>query len=209
MGIARRAWYLLAGAAALGPSPVRAELTATASQMHVRTGMVQGSISGAATSAQQNAAAKGFSIANSFDVDVEFFKTSKRSIFIRSTLAYDLSDSRVKYFYVGVGRRWYLGSDGMMFDASDQGTAVSWQPKNRYYLGVDGGISQTLALSLTQAFGEYSTGIEVGAHGGATIPVGKTLGLDVQAGFGYAYGFTSVSVTTTVIRFLVGVSLYL
>ena len=172
----------------------------TGSQFHFRTGMVSGNFGGAVSGS--------FSVTNSMDFDYEIFSATKRSWVLRSIMAYDLTEARLMYAYTGVGRRFYIKSNGMMFDDAQGGNRVSAVPKMRYYLGFDAGISQVVVKTFGTVLQASSALLDLGGHAGLIYQVSKAVGVDAQFGYTIGQGFSSVTVGAKTMRVLLGVSYF-
>jgi hypothetical protein len=188
---------------ALAAPAARADSDARTSQLHVRLGLVEGQF----TSPIPNTSGV-LSVPNTLDLEYELFSATHRSWYFRGTFAQNLSTARLSYAYAGVGRRFYLGAPGMAFDATDGETRVTEIPKWRYYVGFDLGISQVVVTTFGTALQANSGLVEPGVTAGTIYQVGRSMGLEVSAGASPGIGFTSVSVTSFILRMLFGISYY-
>lgn len=166
------------------------------SQLHIRTGILQGKYWGAQSGE--------FLVPNTFDAEYEVFLANSRSFLFRSMLAMELTTAKPYYSYSGIGMRYYLASKGMMFDAQDEGVSIISIPKWRYYVGWDFGISTAIVQSLGKVLQIMSTMIDFGGHAGVIYQVDSTFGIEGHVGATTGQGFSSVSVVGVTLRAFVG-----
>lgn len=202
--IIRRALVLMG---ILGMMPVfgkahAGETSIGSNQLDVHLGMVSGSFSGLNISGS-------FSVPMSIDVGYEVFSSAKKSTIFRGILSNDLTTSTIAYSYVGVGRRFYFNSTGMGFESSDDFNQISIIPKRRYYAGIELGSSQVMVKQFGPTLQTQSSLIDFGANVGTIFQVSRTVGIDAQLGLGFGYGFSAVSVSGTITKFLLGVTYFM
>ena len=171
------------------------------SQLSVMTGDVMGSYN--VSSLHQT-----FSVPTTVDGTYEMFTSSKRSLFLRTTLSYQLATSQLMYAYVGSGFNFYLGGGAMEFDQDDGHDQVSYVPHRRYFVGTDYGVSQVVLKPISDALSITGGMIDFGAHVGIIQSIGKNLGIEGLVGLSYGLGFTQVSAAGTTLRILVGLTQY-
>lgn len=167
-------------------------------QGHFRSGLLSASFSGS------DSTDGSFSIPNAFDVEMEFFTSTRNAFIVRTTMAMDFSESKVRYTYGGGGQRYYFANPGLPARAFERGDAVIATPKIRYYAGYEVGIAQVLVLEFGPVLSTFSTVLEVGGNTGAIYQIGKNFGIEGQLGLGYGFGFSSVTVSGLVIRTFIG-----
>ena len=172
----------------------------TKGQFHVRLGMVSGSFSGQVEGAVSNS--------NSLEVEYEFFRSEKRSLFIDAILAMDISLQQPVYSYVGTGYRYYFGSKAISYTGSNEGGSISSKPRFRYYCGLNLGVSEVLVKFYGDILSVTSSVLELGGHVGAIYQVGNNFGLELNAGYGMGFGFSYVSEGTTLMKVFLGGVIY-
>ncbi|MEO5969696.1 MAG: hypothetical protein ABIQ95_07185 [Bdellovibrionia bacterium] len=175
---------------------------ATVSQFHFRMGYLNTGFSGVLTGS--------FSNINAFDLEYEILTSSHASFTLRTTLVYDISNARVLYSYTGIGRRFYLFSNGMAYDFSDSSTGdqVVSNPQWRTYVGGDFGLSQVVVKSFGTVLQTQSALVEFGPNVGGIFQLSKSFGLELQLGLSLGLGFSSVSVSAVTVRSLIGGTYY-
>ncbi len=166
-------------------------------QGHLRSGLVQGSFSGAEEGS--------FSIASSLELEGEYFVGTKSSLLARATVSLDQSSGQFKYIYMGIGQRFYLFSRGRPSESSGDGVYFSQRPKLRYFLEYGLGLAQVQVRSLTQSLSVQSTIVELGLGGGAIYQFSNSFGVSLNLMGAKGYSVSSVSVDSTIIRGMIGV----
>lgn len=187
-------------------------------QFTIRTGMVQGSYANpltdsssadqGGTGGQANASSDlengGFSVMPSFDADIEIFQNFKRSYFARTIIALSTATGKMHYNYFGLGTRNYYSGTGIQRIFIGEKESVKMVPKVRKYYGVDLGFSRVSVVSFGTVLSAVSTGIDFGGHWGYTKQMGKSWGLNFEAGLSYAYGISTISSSGMNIKILFG-----
>ncbi|MBC7692645.1 MAG: hypothetical protein H7222_12865 [Methylotenera sp.] len=185
--------------------PVEAASLFKGAQFHFRTGPLSATLSGKAA---EVSGGRGFSVSNTIDLDGEVFTSSRDSYVIRGILAHDLASAQTMYAYMGVGRRFYLWSNGMVVETMEKGTSVTSVPKWRYYVGADAGFARVVAFNYGPVLEVASTLIDIGVHGGAIYQMTKSLGIDLHLGKSMGFGFSSVTVGCSTTRMFLGLSYF-
>jgi hypothetical protein len=198
----RKPSFLVLSLCLLGASNSACADSTTTSQFHFRMGYLNTGFSGVLTGS--------FSSINAFDLEYEILTSSRGSFTLRATLVYDISSARMLYSYTGIGKRYYLFSNGMAYDFSDSSTAdqIVSIPKWRAYAGGDFGISQVVVKSFGTVLQTQSALVEFGPNVGGIFQISKSLGLELQLGLSLGLGFSSVSVSAVTMRGLLGGTYY-
>lgn len=172
-------------------------------QILLRTGAVNALIGGV----------KGidpFTTAPVIDGEFEFLHDSKKSRLVHITFAQEMKTAQTKYYYTGYGERFYLfGTSGKSIDSIDNSGLVQIRGTRRYFIDWEFGLGQLQARTINLSLNLTSTVIEAGGAAGMMLSLGKNWGLVIQAGAGYAYGISSVTVSGAILRALLGVTYYL
>lgn len=197
---AYRAFFISALTFALA-SPAQADPAFLGTQLHVRTGMLQGTYRGASSLVSGS-----IQVMTSLDFDVEAFSTPSQSFFLRGNLTHDLSTNRMPYAYIGTGTRYYFGRAGFPLDRTDQTSRVALMPKSRFFVGGDLGVSQVVTRVFNEALSSQATMLDFGAHAGWIYQMGHKVGLEVLGGYSMGMGFSTVSANGTILRAMVGFS---
>ena len=142
------------------------------------------------------------------DIEYEIFKGSRKSLIFRVLLDFDTLNSRVQYGVAGMGNRYYFGSNGMSFDVADHETSIIQQPTKRFYFGWDAGVGNVILRSFGQTLTANSVTLDVGGAAGFIYQFSHSIGLDLQVGYTYGYGFSNIAATTTTTRILFGGAFY-
>jgi hypothetical protein len=174
-----------------------------ASQLHLRAGLVTGSVS-----SPDIAEANRISVPSALDFEFELLQSTRRSYFVRSLLAFDVGAAITQYMYTGVGFRYYLGSSGGVISASDGRTELVSVPRRRIYFSGELGYAQAVVQQFSEtvsALTVNSSMIDAGLNAGYVVQLDRNLGLELQAGLGYGLGFSSVAAGALTFRFLGGV----
>ncbi|OFZ18442.1 MAG: hypothetical protein A2X94_00415 [Bdellovibrionales bacterium GWB1_55_8] len=145
-----------------------------------------------------------YSVPATFDFEYEHFVSPTFSYAARSIFAYDFSAARLMYGYAGLGMRRYIYSTGMSFDSSNEGAKISIQPRFQYYIGGDAGISQVVVKTHGTVLQTNSALMDFSACGGAIYKAWRAFGLEAQLGYSMGFGFSSVAVSESHLRFFMG-----
>ncbi len=189
-------------------------------QLHTRFGYFRGAYSGvssssstgtgstASTSTNAPTITTSVSLINTFDFEYEIFSSMRSSYTIRTTIGYDFGIARMVYSYVGLGRNFYLWSDGQAIDSTEGASQISTLPKMRYFVGGDLGISRVVVGKVGTTAEIGSSLVDFGAHFGTIYQLNSSLGLEAHTGIGYGWGFSSVAVGAFIMKFFVGTSYF-
>jgi len=169
-------------------------------QLHTSIGIINGTYAGATSNS--------FSISQSLNMEYEVFYNTNTAYVARAQVAIDPTTGKMVYYGGFLGQRHYFKSTGMIFDHATQDTTIRSIPKWRFYGGWDVGISQVVVAEVGPALTALSTMLDFGGHVGTIYQLGKTWGLDMQFGYSYGYGFSTVSVTGTAIKLWFGGAYY-
>ncbi|MEM7647057.1 MAG: hypothetical protein AAF203_09115 [Pseudomonadota bacterium] len=170
-------------------------------QGHLRTGIVQGEFSGASSGE--------FSVLSSLELEGEYFLSGRSSILAKATISLDQESGQFKYVYMGLGQRFYLWSRGRPVETYSEGVFASHQPKLRLFGEYGIGLAQIQIQSVTDVLSVQSTVVELGIGGGAIYQISKNFGISFNLMGSKGFSISSVSVDSTVIRGLIGVTGYL
>ena len=169
------------------------------SQVHLRTGLLNGSYDGIFEGE--------FDISAAMDVDYEFFVSNDTTGLFRFIQGLD-SDSRPFYTYAGAGMRYYWRSKGMYTEQQDVGMFISSRPRLRFYVGGDLGVSQVIVKSFGPNVQSVANMTDIGANIGAIRQLNDRFGLEAHLGFSYGYGLSSTPTNGNTTRVFVGASYF-
>lgn len=178
-----------------------AEAASTSMQGHVRTGVVQGSFTGADSGE--------FSVVSSLELEGEVFTSSRASILAKATVSLDQQSGQFKYVYMGLGQRFYLLSRGRPVETYQEGVFASQRPNFRFFVEYGLGLAQIQVRSVTESLSVQSTVVELGGGGGTIYQISQNFGISFNLIWSKGFSVSSVSVDSTVIRGMIGVSGYL
>ena len=147
---------------------------------------------------------ESFSLFTGIDLGFEFFISNKASWNIRGTFVEDMQRSRLLYMYAGIGRRFYLFSNGFYRSSIQDNRTINIVPRWRYYIGADVGIARVVNGNYGSVFEIASAVVEAGGHGGMIYQISQKIGVEAQVALSIGLGFSTVSLTSTTTRFLVG-----
>jgi hypothetical protein len=169
-------------------------------QGHIRTGVVNGTFSGAETGE--------FSVMSSLEGEFEYFYGSRGSMLAKATLSLDPATGQYKYLHMGLGQRFYLFSRGRPIEGYSGGISASIRPKMRYFVDWGLGLSQIQVRALTSSISVQTTSLELGLGGGAIYQLSQSFGIGLNAGWSRGISMSSVAVDSTIIRVMVGAVAY-
>jgi hypothetical protein len=191
---------LAALSAAGSTATVRADVLDQDSSFHVRAGYLSEKFS-----TGQSSLDNSYGLGTTLDFEYERFTHANRSFLLRSIIGYDVSATRLRYEYVGVGQRFYLFSNAVAYEGSSGADRIILAPKIRYYLGGDAGISFASITEVGPYLDANAALLDLNANAGATYQLNKSLALELQLGLGLGYGFSAISATATSVRALGGI----
>lgn len=168
--------------------------------VHIHMGPVTGSYAGPVAST--------FQALQSLNFEYEFLKSNKTTNYIRSLMAFDGTKGRLMYFLNAFGVRNYFNSSSKYHRFNKEGESYTYFPRYRFFYGADVGISQVVVQELGTVLQATSTMIDIGGHIGASYHVRPQWALEFIGGYSYGYGFSTVAVTGTTMRIMVGGSYY-
>jgi len=130
-----------------------------------------------------------------FATDIDLFTSASSATSILFDISYDSKYSDLSYMHVGVGRRYYLGSEY-------KATSTHWKP----YVGGDFGLAnQTFLRRGTIA--SYTTAIlYFGAGGGLVYQFNPEFGLDLNLRAARGLSIGGFAVNTVIGQAMVGVT---
>ena len=170
--------------------------------------LVDGGEEDANNSTNVSNAESGFSVVPSFNFGLEYFSDLKTSYFTRAIISMDTATGKMRYSYLGLGGNKYFSSVGLMRSYVNKDAIVKSFPKWRHYYGWDLGLSRVIVVSFGNTLNAVSTGLDFGGHLGTNYHMGKTWALNMQLGMSYAFGFSTVAVTGTNMKFFFGTSFF-
>lgn len=169
-------------------------------QGHLRMGQVSGTFTGAAEG--------DFSVVTSLELEGEYIYSGQTSLLARATVALDQEIEEFAYLHMGLGQRFYLWSRARAIESNAEGAFVSYNPKFRVFGEYTVGLAQVVVTKRTDVLVTQSTLIELGIGGGAIYQVSKNFGVSFTGMWSKGFAISSVNVDSTVIRGLLGVTLY-
>lgn len=168
--------------------------------VHIHMGQISGSYKGPVQST--------FSVPQAINFEYEFLHNNKTTNYIRSLMAFDANQGRLVYFLNSFGVRQYFNSNAKAYSFAKDGESFSLAPKMRYFYGADVGISQVVVQTLGTVLQATSTMFDLGVHTGFSYHIQPRWALEVVVGYSYGYGFSTVAVTGSTTRMMVGGSYY-
>jgi hypothetical protein len=171
-------------------------------QVHFRQGFYNAVFKG-------NGDANGaFSLDRVLDFEYENVVSNRQTFLVRGILGVEVDSAQVKYAFGGIGQRYYFKSNALQWKVMEDGLMMNYVPRLSFYLGFDFGIAQVQVVNYGPVLSAYSTLIEYGGSGGVIYNIYKTIGLEGQLGMSYGNGFSSVAVTSQIIKIYIGLSMY-
>jgi hypothetical protein len=173
-----------------------------AGQAHFRQGFYNATFKG-------NGDANGsFTLNRVLDFEYENIISNRQTFLVRGILGVEVETAQVKYAFGGIGQRYYFSSNALQWKVMEDGLMMSYLPRLSFYLGWDFGIAQVQVVNYGPVLSAYSTLIEYGGSGGFIYNIYKTIGLEGQLGMSYGNGFSSVAVTSQIVKMYIGLSMY-
>ena len=170
-------------------------------QVHVRSGVISGSLSGPISSS--------FTTMPTLEIEHETFFNRKRSSIIQGVLAIEQTSSKSRYIYVGYGQRFYFNrSNAHPIIASGSRNFIEIKPKWRYFAQWEAGISNVLVQEVTRTFDAVSTMVDFGGGVGASYQLFEKVSIEANGKFSYGYGFTSVAVNALIMKISFGATYF-
>lgn len=170
------------------------------SQLHLSLGFISANYSGPVTGSVVIPLALGF--------EYEYLLTSSKSYVFENIIAIDSEDTKTKYFASRFGTRYYFKSSNLSITKKDAKGSFSISPKLRYYAGWNLGIAQVVIASLGPVLDAVSTVFEYGGNTGAIYQINKSWGMEAKFGLNLGYGFSSVTVSSSVMQIFFGGAYY-
>ena len=181
----------------VAPSISQASDTSLHLEAMAKMGILNGSYTG------QDAT--GRFIANgALEIEADLFTSPGLAWAIRSVIANDVATSRTRYFYTGIGQRYFFGPHGFESFAHDGADTMHIRPKLRYFIGIDAGIAQVLVIPYGKILGSYATTADGNAMAGARWGFSKSMSFDATVGMGVGTGISTMNVTIFTTRVLLG-----
>ncbi len=140
------------------------------------------------------------------DGEFEKFTDYRSALVFHMTMASDSNTGTTRYFYGGAGRKYYFRNIGMVVNEAISDGQLKMTPGMRYFAKFEFGISHMTLESFGPVLAITSTAFEFGASGGLTIPIVNNIGLTGEIGYGFGYGFSSVAITASILKFSLGIS---
>jgi hypothetical protein len=162
-----------------------------------KLGMLTGSYSG------RDATGK-FDSQGAIEIEGNLFRSPGMAYAVRSSIALDITTSRTRYFYAGLGQRFFFGPHGFESFTQEGGDSIRIHPKLRYALGYDLGLSQVLVIPYGTILGAYATTADTNLSAEARYSVDRNMSISGTLGMGVGTGIATMNVTTTTMRALVG-----
>lgn len=162
-----------------------------------KLGMLTGSYSG-------RDATGSFDSQGAVELEADLFRSPGLAYAVRSSIALDVTTSRTRYFYAGIGQRFFFGPHGFESFAQEGGDSIRIHPKLRYLAGYDVGVAQVLVIPYGTVLGAYATTGDINALLGARYSFDHNMSLDATLGAGVGTGIATMNVTTTTLRALLG-----
>lgn len=165
----------------------------------VKTGLVAANYTGSTV------ATGNFISVFSLEAEAILTQTERQNFVLTSTIALDGKDTRTRYFYVGVGQRFFLNGVSENQYGDYEKSLIDYQPKTLWYAGWDVGVSQMLLIPFGDVLGSYATMGEVGASFGIRKNITRQFSIDGRMGASIGSGVSNNSVLSQVFRGMVGI----
>ena len=174
-------------------------------QAHLRTGYAAGSFAGSTT---EDTVSGSFSSVTALDMEFEYFLNNKTGIATRATILSDQTSGQIAYTYMGMAYKHYFFSHARYIETMSTDFTFSLQPRWRYYVQGDAGISNVQIEQLTQSLATESTLIELGTSVGVIRQFSKGIGIEGQLSVSKGVPISNVPVDSLVYRLLIGITSY-
>ncbi len=135
-------------------------------------------------------------------------QSERQNLVITGAVALDGVDTRTRYFYAGIGQRFFLNGVQETQSTSHPDAMMIYAPRLLWYAGWDAGLAQILLLSFGDVLGSYSTTAEAGATFGFRRQFSSSLYFDGRIGASLGTSISNTPVTSQVFRGLVGLVYY-
>lgn len=145
-----------------------------------------------------------FDSQGAIELEADLFRSPGMAYTVRAAIALDATTSRTRYFYAGLGQRFFFGPNGFASFTQEGGDSLRIHPKLRYFAGYDVGFAQVLVIPYGTVLGAYATTGDLNAIAGARYSFNQEMSLDASLGAGVGTGIATMNVTTTTIRALLG-----
>lgn len=136
------------------------------------------------------------------DLTYEFFSQRQKSFFLRFTGS-GIAGEVSKYYFLGVGQRFYLGADGTNAKFKDEKVNIETNPLFRYYYGWDLGVTSFIYETSTDV--RTDLGVEFGGHVGTLYASDKKTSYKAELTLKRGTGVETSSLN---VAFLFGVSYF-
>ena len=179
-----------------------ASATAQAANLNssgVKTGLVAANYTGSSV------ATGSFVSLISLEAEVILSQTERQNFVLTSTIALDGKETRTRYFYVGVGQRYFLNGVSQNQSGDYSQSFVDYQPNTLWYAGWDAGVSQLLLIPFGDVLASYATMGELGASFGMRKNITRQFSVDGRLGASIGSGVSNNSVLSQVFRGMIGV----
>jgi hypothetical protein len=170
------------------------------SQLHVRTGILNGKFNGLFTGK--------FELNGAVDVDYEMFLSNDTSFLFRFIQGFDSPDSRPFYTYAGTGARRYIWGKGTSMDQSDATLQITSHPTMRVYIGGDLGISQVIVKSFGPTVQAVANMVDLGFNVGGIYQLTESFGVELHGGLAFGYGMSSTHANGHTERLMIGATYF-
>ncbi len=174
-------------------------LAAQVNSSGVKTGLVAANYTGSSV------ATGSFVSLISLEGEVILTQTERQNFVLTSTIALDGKDTRTRYFYVGLGQRYFLNGVSQNQSGDYAKSLIDYQPRTLWYAGWDVGLSQILLIPFGDVLASYATMGEVGASFGVRKNITRQFSIDGRLGASVGSGVSNNSVLSQVFRGMIGV----
>ena len=174
-------------------------------QAHFRSGLIQGNFSG---STSEGEVSGDFSAVTSMDLEFEYFADNQSSYVTRATILGDQSTGELSYFYMGLGYKRYIFSQGRYLESLGDELTFSIVPKWRYYVQGDVGLANVKIEQVTESLSAEANLVELGGSGGVIYQMTKSTGIEAIVGVSSGVPISSIAVSSLVIKVLIGATAY-
>lgn len=165
----------------------------------LKTGMVSSTYTGAAV------ATGSFTSLVSLEGEGIITQTERQNFVFTTTIALDGKDVLTRYFYVGLGQRFFLNGVSEIQNSAFQGSSMDYRPNLLWYMGWDAGVAQLLLIPFGDILASYSTIAEVGGSFGFRKNISTKLSLDGRIAASIGTGISNNAVTSQVFRAMLGI----
>jgi hypothetical protein len=168
----------------------------------LRTGYVTGTFQG------QEVTDGTFNTDVNIQAEFWLYKNPTEAWTFQLLLANESELGRSRYFGGGIGQRYFWKGEANYSQSQQGSDFLQFKSSFAYYYGWDFNVVQFLVVPFGEILSTYSTLAEAGGVVGVRRPINAKISVDATAGYYLGYTVSSsVSVTTGILRALVGIGM--